>query len=85
MLRHLEIPGVSLNLQDPLLRLTGRHPRQTGGTSIGQVSTDCARGGGVRPVLTTPGPARGTKEKRQEDVLIIDNVYHPVLEMYHGL
>ena len=31
MLVHMEIPGVSLNLQDPLLRLTGIHPRQTGG------------------------------------------------------
>ena len=27
----MEIPGVSLNLQDPLLWLTGIHPRQTGG------------------------------------------------------
>ena len=34
VLEHLEIPGVSLNLQDPLLRLTGIRPRQTGGTSI---------------------------------------------------
>ena len=50
--------GVSLNLHDPLLRLTERHLRQTGGNSIGQVSTDCATGGDVRPILTTPGPAR---------------------------
>ena len=32
MLRHLEIPVLTLNLQDPLLRLSGRHPRQTGGS-----------------------------------------------------
>ena len=31
MLVHVEIPGMSLNLQDPLLRLTGIHPRQTCG------------------------------------------------------
>ena len=38
-----------------------RHPRQTGGTSTGQVSTDCARGWGVQPILTTPRPARGAQ------------------------
>ena len=27
--------------------------------TIGQVSTDCTRGGGVQPMLTNPGPARG--------------------------
>ena len=37
----------------------GRSSRQTSRTPIGQVSTDCARGGGVRPILSTPGPARG--------------------------
>ena len=31
MLVHVQIPGMSINLQDPLLRLTGIHPRQTGG------------------------------------------------------
>ena len=32
VLRHLEIPEVSLNLQVPLLRLTGRHARHTSGS-----------------------------------------------------
>ena len=40
---HVEIPDMSLNLQDPLLRLTGIRPRQIGGIPVGQVFTDCAR------------------------------------------
>ena len=58
MLVHMEIPGMSLNLQDPLLRLTGIHPRQTGGIPIGQVFTDCARDGGVQPIRL-PGSGTG--------------------------
>ena len=38
---------------------TGRSSRQTSRTPIGHVSTDCGRGGGVRPILSTTGPARG--------------------------
>ena len=49
---------MSLNLQDPLLRLTGIHPRQTGGPLFCQILTDFARGG--RRANSTPGPARGT-------------------------
>ena len=60
MLVHVEIPGMSLNHQDPLLRLTGIHPRQTGGIPIGQVFTDCARDGGVRPIRL-PGSGIGRK------------------------
>ena len=58
MLVHVDIPGMSLNLQDPLLRLTGIQPRQTGGIPIGQVFTDCARDGGVRPIRL-PGSGTG--------------------------
>ena len=47
---------MSLNLQDPLLRLTGIHPRQTGGPLFCQILTDFARGG--RRANSTPGPAR---------------------------
>ena len=61
MLVHVEIPGMSLNLQDPLLRLTGIHPRQTGGPLFCQILTDFARGG--RRANSTPGPARGWKWK----------------------
>ena len=57
MLVHVEIPGMSLNLHDPLLRLTGIHPRQTGGPLFCQILTDFARGG--RRANSTPGPARG--------------------------
>ena len=57
MLVHVEIPDMSLNLQDPLLRLTGIHPRQTGGPLFYQILTDFARGG--RRANSTPGPARG--------------------------
>ena len=57
MLVHVEIPDMSLNLQDPLLRLTGIHPRQTGGPLFCQILTDFARGG--RRANSTPGPARG--------------------------
>ena len=49
---------MSLNLQDPLLRLTGIHPRQTGGPLFCQILTDFARGG--RRANSTPGPARGS-------------------------
>ena len=34
----------------------GRSSRQTSHTYTGQVFTDCARGGGVRPILSAPGP-----------------------------
>ena len=47
---------MSLNLQDPLLRLTGIHPRQTGDPLFCQIPTDFARGG--RRANSTPGPAR---------------------------
>ena len=52
----------TLNHQDPLFQghgsqLTANEPHPYR-TPIGQVSTDCARG--VRPILSTPGPARGT-------------------------
>ena len=43
----------TLNHQDPLFQ--GHGSWQTSRTPIGQVSTD----GGVRPILSTPGPARG--------------------------
>ena len=56
VLVHVEIPGMSLNLQDPLLRLTGIHPRQTGGPLFCQILTDFARGG--RRANSTPGPSR---------------------------
>ena len=42
VLAHVEIPGMSLNLQDPLFRLTGKHPRQTGGPLFCQILTDFA-------------------------------------------
>ena len=60
MLVHVEIPDMSLNLQDPLLRLTGIHPRQTGGPLFCQILTDFARGG--RRANSTPGPARGNEK-----------------------
>ena len=63
MLVHVEIPGMSLNLQDPLLRLTGIHPRQTGGPLFCQILTDFARGG--RRANSTPGPARGSEADLQ--------------------
>ena len=43
MLVHVEIPGMSLNPQDPLLRLTGIHLRQTGGPLFFQILTDFAK------------------------------------------
>ena len=64
MLVHVEIPGMSLNLQDPLLRLTGIHPRQTGGPLFCQILTDFARGG--RRANSTPGPARGDDDKKKK-------------------
>ena len=69
MLVHVEIPGMSLNLQDPLLRLTGIHPRQTGGIPIGQVFTDCARDGGVRPIRL-PGSGTGLQ------ILEVEGLYY---------
>ena len=52
-IHYAQSPGVSLPTD------TGRSSRQTSRTTIGQVFTDCARGGGVRHILSTPGPARG--------------------------
>ena len=60
VLVHVDIPDMSLNLKDPLLRLTGIHPRQTGGPLFCQIITDFARGG--RRANSTPGPARGRKK-----------------------
>lgn len=40
---------------------TGRSSRQTSRTPIGQVFTDCAMGRGVRPILSNPGPPRGSE------------------------
>ena len=54
---------MSLNLQDPLLRLTGIHPRQTGGPLFCQILTDFARGG--RRANSTPGPARVKELNKQ--------------------
>ena len=68
MLVHVEIPDMSLNLQDPLLRLTGIHPRQTGGPLFCQILTDFARGG--RRANSTPGPARGMQWKGSERMTI---------------
>ena len=59
---------MSLNLQDPLLRLTGIHPRQTGGPLFCQVLTDFARGG--RRANSTPGPARGSKNSQIQHLLL---------------
>ena len=42
VLRHLEIPGASLNLQDPLFRLTGCHSWQTSGTSVHTTDGKCS-------------------------------------------
>ena len=61
MLVHVKIPDMSLNLQDPLLRLTGIHPRQTGGPLFCQILTDFARGG--RRANSTPGPHGGVLVK----------------------
>ena len=55
MLRQVKISGLSLNLQDPLLRLTGIHPRQTGGTSFDRVLRFRMR---ERPAYSNPGPVR---------------------------
>ena len=49
----------TLNHQDPLFQGHGSQLTANERTPIGQVSTDCARGGGVRRILSTPGPARG--------------------------
>ena len=55
MLRQVKISGLSLNLQDPLLRLTGIHPRQTGGTSFDRVLRFRMR---ERPAYSNPGLVR---------------------------
>ena len=55
MLRQVKISGLSLNLQDPLLLLTGIHPRQTGGTSFDRVLRFRMR---ERPAYSNPGPVR---------------------------
>ena len=70
MLVHVEIPGMSLNLQDPLLRLTGIHSRQAGGIPIGKVFTDCARDGGVQPIRL-PGSGTGRLGKRELICLLL--------------
>ena len=57
VLAHVEMPGMSLNLQDPLLRLTGIHPRQTGGPYSVRFLLTSQEGG--RRANSTPGPARG--------------------------
>ena len=55
MLVHVEIPGMSLNLQDPLLRLTGIHPRQTGGPLLARFLLTAQEG--ERRAYSSPGPA----------------------------
>ena len=62
MLRQVKISGLSLNLQDPLLRLTGIHPRQTGGTSFDRVLRFRMR---ERPANSNPGPVRAGGESVQ--------------------
>ena len=59
VLVHVEIPDMSLNLQDPLLRLTGIHLRQTGGPLFCQILTDFARG--RTSGLFYPGSSTGVK------------------------
>ena len=76
MLVHVEIPDMSLNLQDPLLRPTGIHPRQTGGIPIGQVFTDCARDGGVRPIRL-PGSGTGLLDIERTFVNIYFTIRYP--------
>ena len=45
-----------LNIQDPPLRLTGRHPRPTGGSIFGGVVPLCME---IQPAFSIPPPARG--------------------------
>ena len=59
MLVHVEIPDMSLNLQDPILRLTGIHPRQTGGTLLARFLLT-AQGMWASGLFVCPGPARGS-------------------------
>ena len=69
MLVHVEIPGMSLNLQDPLLRLTGIHPRQTGSPLFCQILTDFARGrasGQFYPGSRTGGNNMRTEQSNNE-------------------
>ena len=61
VLVHVEIPGMSLDLQDPLLRLTGIHPRQTGGPLLARFLL-CAQEG-ERRANSSPGPARVKSEQ----------------------
>ena len=84
MLVHVEIPGMSLNLQDPLLRLMGIHLWQTGGPLFCLILTDFARGG--RRANSTPGPARGndlsvlgSKQFMMLLILILNNVVDKML------
>ena len=77
VLVHVEIPDMSLNLQDPLLRLTGIHPRQTGGPLFCQILTDFARGG--RRANSTPGPARGRKQLTKQIMGTASNVENLII------
>ena len=63
---------MSLNLQDPLLRLTGIHPRQTGGPLFCQILTDFARGG--RWAYSTPGPARGKTDIKYGPISVFGQI-----------
>ena len=58
---HLEIPGVSLNFHDPLLGLTGVHPRQTGGIPIRQVLL-IMQGMGASGLFGLPRSGKGWKK-----------------------
>ena len=56
-----------LNLQDPFIRLTGCHPRQTGGTSTllfaeGTITVQLSRD--VPCENLAPGPRQGGKNSR---------------------
>ena len=46
-----------LNIQDPPLLLTGRHPRQTGGSIFGGVVPRCME---IQPAFSIPPLARGS-------------------------
>ena len=84
MLRQVKISGLSLNLQDPLLRLTGIHPRQTGGTSFDRVLRFRMR---ERPAYSNPGPVRAplnfkveyVKEPKTIDDEAVDYIFLLVL------
>ena len=59
-MRCMSITADTLNHQDPLFQGHGSQLKEMSRTPICQVFTDCAKGGGVRHILPTPGPARGT-------------------------